>query len=346
MSDHPIRVAQWTSGIVGASAVRAVLDDRRLELVGLYTRSVDKRGIDAGTLAGRDPVGVPATDDVDVVLAAQPDCVVYMPHWPDISELERLLTAGVDVVTTARLVTGEYYPDDAGPRLAAAALAGGSTLVGTGMNPMHVPTVALAATAMCRHVSRIRVTESMDCFGYGNTATWTGYGFGGPPDTDDIKAKLLAAEPDYPETVAAMGRAIGVRIDAVDVSVECAVACEDRDLGFPRIAEGTVAGVDATWTGSCNGEPIAELRTIWTLGSVLGHRQVPEWKLAFGYLVHITGDPNVNLKLSFAPEDFATFDIGTTTAMPAVNAIPAVVAAPPGVFTPLDLPLITARARG
>ena len=46
---------------------------------------------------------------------------------------------------------------------------------------------------------------------------------------------------------------------------------------------------------------------------------------------------------NFAPDDFETFDIGTTTtAMPAVNAIPAVVAAPPGVLPTASLPLITA----
>jgi hypothetical protein len=344
MPDRPIRVAQWTSGIVGISAVRAVLDDPRLELVALYTHSPDKRGLDAGALAGREPMGVIATDDIDEVLVTRPDCIVYMPHWPDIAELERILASGVNVVTTARLVNGEYYPDDAGPRLTAAAHAGGSTLVGTGMNPMHVPTVALAATAMCRQVSRISITESMDCFGYGNTATWVGYGFGGPPDPAEIKAKLRAAEPDYAETVSAMARAISVEIDDVDLSVQCATALADRDLGFIQIAAGMVAGVDATWTGSRNGVAVAELRTTWTLGSTLGHRQDPEWSLAYGYLINITGDPNVKLKMSFAPSDYETFDIGTTTAMPAVNAIPAVVAAPPGVLTPLDLPLITARA--
>lgn len=340
----PIRVAQWTSGIVGQSAVRAILDDPRLELVGLYSHSPDKRGVDAGVLVGRDPVGVTATDDIEAVLASKPDCIVYTPHWPDITELERILSSGVNVVTTARLVNGQYYPDDAGARLVTAAHAGGVTLAGTGMNPMHVPTVALAATAMCRHVSRISVTESMDCFLYGNAPTWAGYGFGGPPDTDAIKSKLLAAEPDYPETVAAMAGAIGVQIDDVDLSVEVAVALTDRDLGFMKIDAGTVAGVDATWTGLRAGIPVSELRTTWTLGSILGHPQDPEWQLANAYLIRITGDPNVKLKMSFAPADFESFDIGITTAMPAVNAIPAVVAAPAGVCTPLDLPVIAARA--
>ncbi|MEB4210611.1 dihydrodipicolinate reductase [Mycobacterium sp. 94-17] len=340
----PIRVAQWTSGIVGASAIRAILDDPRLQLVGLYSHGPDKRGQDAGVLAGRDPVGVTATDDVNTVLASKPDCVVYMPHWPDIAELERILSAGINVVTTARLVNGDHYPDNAGARLRSAAHTGNATLVGTGCNPMHVPTIALAATAMCRHVSRISVTESMDCFLYGNAPTWSGYGFGGRPDIETISAGLRKAEPDYPETVVAMARAIGVEIDDVELTVELAVALSDRDLGFLQIPEGSVAGIDATWTGTRNGEPVTDLRTTWTLGTILGHPQEPEWKLANGYLIDITGDPNIKLKMSFAPADFETFDIGTTTAMPAVNAIPAVVAAPSGVFTPLDLPVITARS--
>jgi hypothetical protein len=337
-------VAQWTSGIVGMSAVRAILDDPRLELVGLYSHSADKRGQDAGTLAGRESTGITATDDAGVILALRPDCVVYMPHWPDIAELERILSSGINVVTTARLVNGEYYPDNAGARLTAAAQAGNSTLVGTGMNPMHVPTVALAATAMCRHVSRISVTESMDCFLYGNAPTWSGYGFGGPPDPVAIKAALLEAEPDYAETVSAMARAIGVEIDNVELTVECAVALTDRDLGFLQIPAGSVAGIDAIWSGMHGTRPVAELRTTWTLGTILGHPQEPEWSLANGYLIRISGDPNVKLKMSFAPPDFDNFDIGTTTAMPAVNAIPAVVSARPGVFTPLDLPIVAARA--
>ncbi|TDO12074.1 hypothetical protein EV580_3798 [Mycobacterium sp. BK086] len=345
MPESSIRVAQWTSGIVGMSSVRAILDDPRLELVGLYSHSADKRGQDAGTLAGRDPIGITATDDPDAIVALRPDCIVYMPHWPDIAELERILSSGINVVTTARLVNGEYYPDDAGARLAVAARAGNSTLVGTGMNPMHVPTVALAATAMCRHVNRISVTESMDCFLYGNAPTWSGYGFGGPPDPVAIKAALIEAEPDYAETVAAMARAIGVEIDSVDLTVECAVALTDRDLGFLQIPAGSVAGIDAIWSGVRDGAQVTELRTTWTLGTILGHPQEPEWGLANGYIVRISGDPNVKITMSFAPSDFDTFDIGTTTAMPAVNAIPAVVSARPGVFAPLDLPIVAARAQ-
>ena len=44
------RVMQWTTGKVGKHSLRAILDDPRLELVGLYAR--------AGVLTVRD-VGLP-----------------------------------------------------------------------------------------------------------------------------------------------------------------------------------------------------------------------------------------------------------------------------------------------
>jgi 2,4-diaminopentanoate dehydrogenase len=340
-----VRVVQWTTGIVGASALRAIIDDDRLELVGVYAHGTEKIGQDAGGLAQRPATGISATGDVDALIALAPDCVVYMPHWPEIALLERILAAGINVVTTARLVSGEHYPDDAGARLQAAALAGGVTLVGTGMNPIYVPALALASTAMCREVSSVRVTESMDCALYASAAMWEGYGFGGRPDTDRLKTILWDAEPDYREALDSLARGIGAEIDIYELQVDCAVAVDDRDLGFMRIEAGTVCGVDATWTGRSAGATVAEMRTIWTLGGMSGAGQEPEWKLLNGYRIDVKGEPNVTVKLAFRPDDFLRFDIGTTTAMPAVNAITAVVAARPGVRSIAELPIVTARAR-
>ena len=341
----PVRVVQWTTGIVGASALRAILDDDRLELVGVFAHGPDKVGCDAGTLAGRPDTGIIATDDVAALLALKPDCVVYMPHWPDVDMLEQILRAGINVVTTARLVSGEHYPAGAGARLRAAALTGESTLVGTGMNPAYVPSLALAATAMCREVRSIRVTESMDCGLYASAAMWEGYGFGGPPDTDRLRDILWEAEPDYREALDSLAQGIGLDVDDYDLAVDCAVAVADRDLGFMRIDAGTVCGVDATWTGHSQGTVIAQMRTIWTLGGLSGAQQEPAWKLLHGYRIDVTGEPNVTLKLAFRPDDFTTFDIGTTTAMPAINAVTAVVAAPSGVRSIAELPMVTARGR-
>ena len=51
-----------------------------MELVGAKVYSEDKDGVDAGVLAGRQPCGVVATQDVDEILALGADCVAYFPR--------------------------------------------------------------------------------------------------------------------------------------------------------------------------------------------------------------------------------------------------------------------------
>src|SRR6188768_3975579 len=104
--DVTIRVVQWTTGNVVKESVKAIASHPELELVGCYAWSDDKVGKDAGELAGIEPVGVVATNDVGELLALQPDCVVYNPMWPSTDELVRILEAGVDVVTTAAFING------------------------------------------------------------------------------------------------------------------------------------------------------------------------------------------------------------------------------------------------
>lgn len=106
------RIVQWTTGNVGQRSVRAVVAHPDLELVGCYAWSPDKVGRDVGELCGIDPVGVMATDDVDALLALQPDCVVYNPMWQDVDELVRILEAGVNVVSTAAFINGRGLGPD------------------------------------------------------------------------------------------------------------------------------------------------------------------------------------------------------------------------------------------
>jgi 4-hydroxy-tetrahydrodipicolinate reductase len=76
--------------------------------------------------------------------------------------------------------------------------------------------------------------------------------------------------------------------------------------------------------------------------------QMPEWpRPATGdgcYRVEITGDPMMTLELAHRGERGDHNVSGmVTTAMRLVNAVPAVVAAQPGLVTALDLPLVTGR---
>jgi 2,4-diaminopentanoate dehydrogenase len=121
------RIVQWTTGNVGKRSVQAVVKNPELDLVGCYAWSKDKVGQDVGVLCGIEPLGISATDDVDSLLALAPDCVVYNPMWPDVDELVRILSCGINVVSTAAFITGHYLGEGRA-RIITACEQGGSTI--------------------------------------------------------------------------------------------------------------------------------------------------------------------------------------------------------------------------
>ena len=66
------RVVHVGTGMTGSVALRAIIDDPALELVGLKVSSPTKVGTDAGALCGRPDVGIAATDDLATVLDLSP----------------------------------------------------------------------------------------------------------------------------------------------------------------------------------------------------------------------------------------------------------------------------------
>src|SRR5262249_38687698 len=109
----PYRVVLWTTGHVASFAGRAVLEHPEMELVGAYAWSPEKAGV--AELIGTGPLGITATSDVDELLALEPDVVGYYPIMrteaiPDhVDTLCRFLENGVNVVSTANLITGRWW---------------------------------------------------------------------------------------------------------------------------------------------------------------------------------------------------------------------------------------------
>ena len=348
-SGGPLRIVQWTTGNVGARAVRAVVaDPAAYELVGCYAWSPDKVGVDVGTLCGIDPVGVTATDDVDALLGLTPDCVVYTPKWPDVDALCRILAAGVNVVATAGFITGHAL----GPgreRILAACAEGGASIFGSGMNPGFANLLGLVSAGLCDRVDSISVLESVDSTGYDSPDTERSVGYGRPIDDPDLPAMTAAGTAVFGDAVHLMADALGLPLDEVRCDAEYARTTEDLDLETWSIPAGCVAGVAASWKGIHAGRVVVDLRVRWRKGRTLE----PDWPIEHGYVVEVQGRPQVRTKLEVSPPpdfvatsfiDFMVLGM-IMTAMPAVNAIPHVCAAAPGIVTYLDLPLIPPRGR-
>jgi len=345
----PYRVVQWTTGNVGKSSVQAIATNPNYELVGLYAWSKDKAGIDAGELAGIEPLGVKATNDVDALLALKPDVVVYNPMWIDVGELVRILEAGVNVVASASFITGQNLGDGRA-KLENACQRGGSTLFGSGVSPGFAELLAIVATTACDRVDKITIAESADTTLYDSPDTERPVGFDKHIDDPDLQPMAAEGTAVFAEAVQLVADAVGIELDEIKCVSEYAQTTEDLPMASWTINAGHVAGVYASWQGIANGKTVIDINVRWKKGQTLE----PDWQLdGDGWKITIDGRPTVNMQVGFLPppdmienaktlEDF--FVLGhIMTAMPPIHAIPAVVAAAPGIATYNDLPLPQAR---
>jgi hypothetical protein len=337
-----LRVVQWTTGNVGKRSVRAVVAHPDLELVGCYAWSADKVGRDVGELCGIDPVGVSATDDVDLLLGPKPDCVVYNPMWPDIDALVRILEAGANVVSTAAFINGRALGADR-ERIVRACERGGSSMFGTGISPGFVELIGIAAASICDRIDKITIDEGSDTTLYDSPATERPAGFGRPIDDPELPGMAARGTAVFGEAVAMVADALGIELDEIVCEAEYAQTTEDVVMDSWTIPAGCVAGVAASWQGKVGERSVVELNVRWRKGQTLD----PDWSIQEGHVVRVDGRPTVRARLEYLPPPdfeattFADFMVlgMIMTAMPAINAIPYVVAAPPGIVTYADLPL-------
>jgi hypothetical protein len=332
---RPHRVVQWTTGKSGGAAVRGMVGRPDLEIVGCYAWSADKVGRDVGELCGIDPIGVLATDDVDALLALEPDCVSYMPYRPDFDQVEKILRAGVNVVTTMYMLAGSGYGEDVQRRLQEAALAGGASLYASDIYPGHAPTVALAASAMCSRIDKLTVRESVQMDAYANEKMFRSMGIDLEPDDPAARATAEASCGSFKDQIPVVAKALGVELDEIGFEVNFATADDTIDLGYMTIQKGRVSAFEGVISGIVGGEPRIQFQFVWKLG----HGMTPEWIVEEGYRIEIHGEPGVRCRLE--PLDAEHFDGTITTAMPVVNAISRVCAAPPGIVNQMDLPFVT-----
>ena len=342
-----LRIVQWTTGNIGKQSVAAITRNPGLQLVGCYAWSPEKVGRDVGELCGLDPLGIVATDDVDALLALHPDCVVYNPMWPSIDELVRVLQAGVNVVTTAAFINGRRLGPDR-KRLVEACERGRASLFGTGINPGFAELLSIVVAGVCDRIDKVTVSEAAHTGAYDSPDTERPAGFGRPIDDPDLPAMTAAGTAVFAEAVAMVADALGVELDDVVCESEYAKTITDLDLGSWRIEAGCVAGISASWRGRVVGRTVVELNVRWKKAPTLE----PDWQIQDGYVIEVQGRPTVRSTLHFLPPpDFEAKSLADfmvlghiITAMPAVNAIPCVVAASPGIVSYADLRLPLPRA--
>jgi hypothetical protein len=347
----PYRVIQWATGSVGHEALRAVLAHPQLELAGVRVYSAEKEGRDAGELCGAAATGVRATQDSAALLATPADCVLYMPRHADLGEVCSLLASGKNVVATPFLFYGDAYPEAERAKLERACAQGKSSVHGTGIHPGLVGTVLpLALSGISRRIEKLTIQERANWTYYNSPRiTFDNMRFGAAPERATFAANPFARWNSqlFAQQVWLLARGLRARLDEVTEHQELETAAKSFDVRGGRIEAGTVSGQRYRWCGVARGKTLIEIEALWTLGP-----DYPEgWpRPRDGWTIRIEGEPSAQLHFvslaSFArrdvPIDEHIHAADVATAMHAVNAVPAVCEAPPGIRSALDLPVTRA----
>jgi 2,4-diaminopentanoate dehydrogenase len=348
------RVVQWSTGNVGRHAIAGIDARPDLELTGVWVSNPAKVGRDAGDLAGlgRD-LGVAATGDADALLASRPDCVVYTAMadvriMEAIEDLCRILRAGVNVVSSSpvflQFPDGVVPPEMSDPVREAAA-AGGASIFVNGIDPGFANDVLpLAVTGISERVEQVRCMEILNYATYDQgTVLFDIMGFGRALDETPMLLQPGVLTMAWGSVVRQIAAGLGVELDEIAEEHTRLPAPETFEVSSGTIEKGTSAALRFEVQGMRGGEAVVVLEHVTRLRDDLA----PDWPQPAGagcYRVEVRGEPNytVDLQLLGTDGDHNTAGL-KATAMRLVNAVPAVVEAPPGLLTALDLPLITAR---
>lgn len=348
------RVVQWSTGNVGRHALVGIDARPDLDLAGVWVSDPAKVGVDAGRLAGLDrDFGVVATNDADALLASRPDCVVYTAmadnRLPEaLADLAKLLRAGVNVVASGPVFL-QYpegtIPDELIAPIRAAAAEGGVSLWVNGVDPGFANDwLPLVLTGVSERIDQVRCSEILDYGSYDNpTVLREIMGFGRPLDETPMLLQPGVLTMAWGSVVRQLAAGLDVTLDAVEEHYERVAAPEEIPIASGVIDQGTMAALRFEVRGMRGGRAVCVLEHVTRLRADLG----PDWPQPAGqgcYRVEVTGEPNYTLDLRLLGSDGDHNTAGLkATAMRLVNAIPAVIAAPPGLLTALDLPLITGR---
>jgi 4-hydroxy-tetrahydrodipicolinate reductase len=341
LSEQRIRVAQWATGNIGLRALREVIRHPALELVGVLVYDEAKVGVDAGELCGERATGVAATNHPEVIYGLHADCVLYMPRALDLGEVQTMLRAGTNIVTTR----GEFHAgghalgDDGRAQVLDACMQGNASIYATGSSPGFITdALPFALLSMQRHVEAIEIDE------YANMSKRDSphmifelMGFGRPLDSySPRRAQYLLGE--FGPALGVLMEAAGRPVDEWSATGEVAAARATTHVAAGKLEAGTVGAQRNIMIGRSDGDDVVRFTTNWYLTKDLE----PAWDLLdTGWRVRVRGDAPFDVALPFPiPLDDLGNHTPAYTANRPVNAVPYVCAAPPGILATRDLPPI------
>jgi 2,4-diaminopentanoate dehydrogenase len=343
----PYRVAVAGPGSLGLCAIRELHRLPEMRLVGVLAYSPAKNGKDAGELAGIGPLGIKATTDFEQFLGLDAECVLFTGRdfgdWRSDAEILRLLESGKNVITMLPYHYLKARGSDIEARFKAAAARGNATLHGSGITPGYFnERMTLLATGLTNDVKHIKFQEFFNAEPLaGSLDVLQLFGFGGSKEkAESSLAVAMLAENYLRQPIIFAADQLGIPIERIERKSQHQTAPSAINTPAMVIAPGTVGTVSYAWTAYTAGRPFYTTEVYWYVGEVMR----PKVALSNDFwTIEIEGRPSVRITVaaqaSFADNLYMRPDEPTPagytmTVVTMVQAIPAVIAAPPGLLLP------------
>jgi len=330
----PIRVLQWGLGAMGSGIARLVLDKTGLELVGAIDNRPDYTGEDLGSVLKLDrQLGIKVTNQPDEVLNKEKVDIVVIAttSWlvEQAPDLRRIIKAGINCVSIAEEMADPYAQS---PELAAEldqlCKQNNATLLGTGVNPGFVLDLLVVVLTGGNHqVERIEASRVNDLSPYGPTVMRSqGVGITPAAFKAGIEDGSIVGHVGFPESIHMISDALGLGIDRIEQVREPIISQVYRETPHVKVQPGMVAGCAHTGIGYRGEKEVIRLVHPQQIHPHLEGQET-------GDTIHIFGKPEIHLAIK--PEIAG----GIATMGLAVNMIPRVYSATPGLKRMIDLPV-------
>lgn len=316
-------VIQYGAGAIGRE-IATLLLERGYDVLGAIDQADDLMGRDLGELLGGHALDVPIDGDFERVLARTADVVTHSTRSrldeiaPDI---RHVLAAGSNLISTCEeLAYPAYRHPDLAEEIHDSALKHGVTVLGTGVNPGFVMDYwPLAMSSVCRRIDAIRVERSVDAR-QRRYPLQKKIGAGLTPEAFRTTVGAGGGHVGLAESVALLAAGLRIELDGIRETIEPVVADAPVESEFLQVESGQVLGLHQEAHGTIQDEAVITLDLTMALGASNHDRVV------------IQGEPPLDVSVSNGVHgDVATASI-------AVNMIPRVLEAPPGLVTMKDLP--------
>lgn len=356
-----LRVVHCGTGFTGREALRAIIEDPELELVGQYVSTPEKAGKDAGELCGLPATGVLATGDLDAVVELKADCLCYAGNavgreLEAVEEMAKFLRVGTNVVTfsVVELSYPPATPAEFREIIEAACEAGGTSLYSTGSEPgamsMNFPAGMLSMSGEVTAYREQQIYPDL-ANGYPLEAVLReSMGFGKPDGFAPSRLTDGTVEVRWSPQIWFIADLLGIELDGIELKWETATT--PVDIETPNVGTypaGTLCGYYWRLSGVVADKPVVSVEYI---AQITRDAKVPEhWPrlpdgIDGGIAYQLEGRPTYRALLIPDPMPEGINSGLAMTALAATNAISVVVAARPGHLSPTDLPFYASRRGG